>query len=370
MGFGIVFVIGISAGTTAATLPSIVIAATTGLITGLIIKQFFSSSNGTQTEIKLNQSDSKPSQSKINFFYNQYLADQENHIEDIVEALSFHFGNKLESMPSSDEELDQILQFIDQIKSALKNFDAILKNVEDQSKTDLYLDDPSIEKKFKVASTLTPLSEKQQRHRRESLQKIINHAYLARELKQKGKLINGDDNEKNLLSALNFNVEKNSGYEDKNLMYEVLCKIVVNQLKDESYSGFVFTNPLQLIKESLKLSALKARLSVAGIKTPLQIEKFKKTLPLYISLKKELEELVEKIHLKLTENFPMKDNSIPMRFLNKVICDYKLDSIGLILKRFFGNLKNTVFKFNDENFSNLEFEKFLKKVSAKNRSLL
>ncbi len=373
MGFGIVLALGILAGTTAATLPitlaiAITAALITGLITCLIIKQFFSSSK--ELKIDNNHIEIKPSQSKINFFYIQYFADQESRIEDIVEALSSHFGKKLESMPASDEELNQILQFIDQIKNALKNFDTILKNVEDQSKLDLYLDDPSIEKKFKVESTLIPLSEQQQRHRRESLQKIINHAYLTRELKQKGKLISGDENEKNLLCALNFNVEIDSRYEDKNLMYEVLCKTVINQLKDESYTGFEFTNPLKLIKESLKLCALKARLNAAGVETHLQIEKFKKTLPLYISLKNELEELVKKVDLKLPENFPLNDNSVSMRFLNKTFYDFKLGYIDLILKNFFGNHKNTLSKFNDENYGDLEFENFLKKSSAKNRSAL
>jgi hypothetical protein len=325
-----------------------------GLIVGLMLKRFFGPNSVISHNKPQPATENQVSPLIVNSFYKQYMLGQEKHLEAIVESISSRLGKNLSEVPHNEKELDQILEFIDQTKLALNRFDDLLKKVDDQSKLDLYLNEESIESKFNVADVLKPLTENQQRDRREALQKVINQAFITRELKQKGKLTNGDENERDLLQSLGFNVEENSNYLDKDLIYGTLKNIVENQLKNESYAG-----PLSLFKQSLKLCALKARLNAAGINTLLQIEKFQNTTEKYIWLKNKLTEMYKTVSLVLPENFEIKKDSVIVKSLEEAFEVNKLSYRKAALHIFFETIKD---QFLNEYLSSKELKDLISKA--------
>lgn len=325
VGLGVALGVGLPIVLTAPTVPIAILGGSVGvlggivagLIVGLMLNRLFPHSSVKKAEPQP-ATETQVSPLMVNSFYKKYMVSQEQKIEEIVESISSRLDENLK-VPHTEKELDQILEFIDQTKLALNKFDDLLKKVDDQSKLDLYLNEEFIENKFNVTELLKPLPENQQRERRVALQKVINQAFINRELKQKGKLTNGDENEKQLLKNFGFDINGNSNYGDKDLIYGLLKNIVENQLKNESYVG-----PLGIFKQSLKLCALKARLNAAGINTELQIEKFQNTMEKYIEFKDELTELIEDVSLVLPENFEIKKDSVLVQSLEEMFKAKKL----------------------------------------------
>lgn len=272
----------------------------------------------------------KPIQKTVDSLYKEYFAGQENHLADIAEALSEQLGKNLNSIPQSDAELDQIIFFIEQAQNALNNYESIKQKIDEQSQTDLFLDDTFIEKKFDLTNAFRPLTVDQQRVRRAAIQKVINQAYINRELKQKGKLTTGDRSEKKMLYYLGFKVGSSSNYQNKDLTYGILQGILQNQLRGSSV-------PLKLFKQSFKDCASEARLKAAGLETSLQKDKFFQAHAHYTNLSQELIQSHQHIQLTLPQDFPLSRESITVRAFERHYERLKSGYTDRALSNFFKN---------------------------------
>jgi hypothetical protein len=90
-----------------------------------------------------------------------------------------------------------------------EQYHKLLENVRQAAQRDLILDEKFIESKFEIEKVLEPLSAEEKEEQRQSLQLIINQAYVNRELRQKGKFAE-DKREVQNLKYLGYRINKNS----------------------------------------------------------------------------------------------------------------------------------------------------------------
>ncbi len=300
-------------------------------------------------------------------------------IQQVVKKANNYFYNeeiftKLKSEGYSQDALDRIfrkLQLRDYltgnrrlspatqqaISACLKNeqtFESLLGEIEIRAQQDLVLDQQCIEKTFRFDDFLLPLSPQERQKRREDLKKIINQAYINRELKQKAKWVTGEADEKRLLAYLQFNVDDQSDYQNKELVYSFLETIVTAQLQTQ-----VKTASLSLVKEVFKQCALNARLQAAGLTTPLQMAKFHMLQALFQSYKEELIRLHQTIPFRLPSNFPLPVNSLTERSLKAHFEKIKIAYTYQILGNFFSYKYLIGKQFKDEKVSSKTLKAFI-----------
>lgn len=301
-------------------------------------------------------------------------------IQHVIEKAQNYFHNQnifqeLRKQIAHPESVDKVLGQVDfqdyltgqrrlspetqkALSECVKNeqeFERLLAKVKDQAQHDLVLDEQLIEKKFDVGNYLKPLSPVQQQKRREELQKVINQAYINREIKQKAKWVTGETDERRLLSYLKFKVDAQSDYQNKDLVYSFLEEIVSLQLQKD-----VQTSSLPVLKETFKRCAFNARLKAAGLTTLLQVEKFHTMYSFFQTSKEELTKLQQGIGLTLPNNFPMKEHSLAVRSIKEDFEATKRVYTYRTLSEFFSN-KHIKEKFQDENISQESLKEFITK---------
>lgn len=209
----------------------------------------------------------------------------------------------------------------------------LLDKVKKAANLDLYLDEKHIEDKFEIGKVLSSLTPEEEQQRREDLRKIINQAFVVRELKEKGKLTTGDREETFLLECLGYNVsQEDSPYQNKQAIYEVIQHVVEKQLLQENYKG-----SLSVVKGVMQKTAIEARLNAAGICSTDQIERFQVAQKLLKDARNQLIDEAKKYSLKVPTSFPLNSDSLNLLALESHFEMYKQSVIEDFLKHMFGD---------------------------------
>lgn len=175
---------------------------------------------------------------------------------------------------------DQLFIALDETKSQIldhwkmeNDYKVLTESIVDASKRDLYFDDEHIQKQFQIDEKLESFPEKEKQTRRDALQKIINEAYVTKELKNKRKLAVGEPEEVSLLRAWDYLKDKNALYHDK----EFTSEIIVQMIHDEFAKECSHPPSLSYIKNLIYSCTLRGRLQTVGITSELSIKKFQFT---------------------------------------------------------------------------------------------
>ena len=180
-----------------------------------------------------------------------------------------------------------------------QGFNEVLETIRKDANRDLYLDEEHIDAKFNIPKMIDNCSPQEKETRRQAIRRIINEAYIARELKQRGRLSTGEKNDVTLLRHLGYPIQDNSPYFDKETVYGIVLQIAQDQLSEERLAG-----PLTNIKSLIKKCGLKARLQVIGIAEELQIDKFQAAKQAYEKIEVRLIKEQESEPLVLPKEFP------------------------------------------------------------------
>lgn len=302
-----------------------------------------------------------------NYFHNQKCI-QEMRLELSKEGVSPYTLNQVFSHPTLSEYLTGTkalnpeikTKFLDMARAvqAQENFDHLAIEITQLANQDLILDESLIEKKFNIEEVLKPLSESEQQGRREKLQQIINRAYLNRELKQKGKMVTGSQQEAQLLSYWGYHLNK-TAYQDKEQVYATLNQIVQEQLREDQIQG-----SLSVIRRALKTCALKARLKMVNLTEDGQIAKFQTALNFLEQQTNEMKIAVQDVQMTFPQSFNNHELSLARKMIEECFEILKESEINTMIARFFkaGPLKQ---KFNDTDVTESTFQEFLSRNQAK-----
>lgn len=217
--------------------------------------------------------------------------------------------------------------------------DSLLKALRESAARDLHLDEEFIENKYSIKAILAALDPEEKKAWQDKFNHVINQAYLHRWLKQRGKIVQGEDSELIFLKLLGYPISETK-YDDKEKIYNLAQEIVQNQLTANDYK-----KPLSQFKEMLAESAARARLHALNLVDELQIEKFFSTIPILIQIKNEIEEIAKNTPLNLPEDFPFDNSSLAIQSLKKKISVYTKNLSQSLVKRLFSptELKNAFF---------------------------
>jgi hypothetical protein len=278
-----------------------------------------------------------------NYFYNQdlkarFYAEAENLgcsvtlVDEVLKQLKtdeFFNGSHQISLEREAAILTCLRQ-----AAARQQFGHLLQNIKEGLKQDLYLSEDAIDSKFKVTETIKTLPIAEQQERRAMLQKIINQAYVNQELRQKGKLASGTEEESLLLSHLGYDISDQSPYYDKQRIFEVINQSIQLQLQGEGFKG-----PLSFVRQSLKECALNARLQTLQIDTTEQVQKFKLGLEKMQIFRTELTVLHADIGIQFPTDFPLKSPSIGLKMMEQTFNQLKSGVVEQKVKEYLSSKK-------------------------------
>ncbi|WP_068467948.1 hypothetical protein [Candidatus Protochlamydia phocaeensis] len=266
----------------------------------------------------------------------------------------FQEGHRLMSLETEENILRCLRE-----AHAKDQFDHLLVAIKESASRDLILDERLIEKKFDITAVLKPLTPSEQQARRDALQKIINQAYLNRELRLKSHLISGQEGEVSVLKHLGYSINPDSPYYDKDLIYRTVQEVIENQLIEEHY-----TSPLQLFKEAIKSCSLKARLKVVGLTDQDKVQKFQAAYDLYIRIQDELKDLHKQFKISFPESFPFQPDSITAQTIKTMILIVQEEETQSSIRQFFSKKKIKEI-FNDPSIQVEKFRSLLENNQAK-----
>lgn len=272
--------------------------------------------------------------------------------------------NEIQDHPEeiyTNENLDQILNLVDKTKEKLdsqKKFSELLDKIKEAAKEGEILDDAYLSQKFHVDHVIKPLSQKEQEERRANLRKVINEAYLQRELNEKLSWARGSTHERNILKMLGYQIQDEADYYKKEKIYSLLEEILKKQLSAENYQ-----NSVTVFQHSFKKYALQARLKLVNIISELQFNKFSKCLDACISMDKKFDEAQSKIQMEYPENFA-KNILLGKRYIDSSFNSSKKRLASAELKKIFhGKHKEAAKYFHDDLIDPETYEKALANLS-------
>lgn len=239
-----------------------------------------------------------------------------------------------------------------------KEFSELLEKIKEAAKGGEILDDDYLSKKFKVADALRSLSPEEQEKRRANLRKVINEAYLQRELKENLTWIRGSKQEITILKGLGYKINDEADYYKKEKIYSTLEEIIKSQLCAENYetSSKTFQN-------SFKNYALQARLKLVNMTSELQFSKFNSCLNAYVNMGKDMNEAQSKIEMEYPENFA-RNIVLGKKYLESIFNSSKKYLIDTELRKVFSDNKKEIKKrFQDDAIDLKSYEETLASLS-------
>ena len=177
-------------------------------------------------------------------------------------------------------------------------FNEVLNKIKADVSSGEILDEKGFMVKYDLEEVLKECSPKERGEQLKEFRTVINTAYVAHILRQKGKIATLGKDEQKLLRA--FGLLSNKGLEnyDKESVYTSAKEDILKLKNEEFLSG-----PQELVKERIETCCLKARLSSIGVTSDLQIAKFQCLKEKFSYLNDSLKLKEKDIPLILPESF-------------------------------------------------------------------